>query len=84
MSRSEADTRRELIDPKLKDAGWILQDRNQMNLFAGRCIAVCEFPLDTGYADYMLFVDRKAVSFQMGLQNYGEIIVWILRWKIWF
>jgi type I restriction enzyme R subunit len=62
MSRSEADTRRELIDPKLKDAGWILQDRNQMNLFAGRGIAVREFPLDTGYADYMLFVDRKAVG----------------------
>lgn len=62
MHRSEADTRRDLIDPKLIEAGWILQDRSSMNLFAGRGIAVREFPLVTGYADYMLFVDRKAVG----------------------
>jgi type I restriction enzyme, R subunit len=62
MSLNEAETRRILIDPKLKAAGWILQDRNQMNLFAGRGIAVREFPLRTGYADYMLFVNKKAVG----------------------
>lgn len=62
MTRSEADTRAQLIDPKLEAAGWILQDRSQMNLFAGRGIAVREFPLATGFADYMLFVDRKAVG----------------------
>ncbi len=62
MSLNEAETRRILIDPKIEAAGWILQDRSSMNLFAGRGIAVREFPLDTGYADYMLFVDRKAVG----------------------
>jgi len=46
----------------LEAAGWILQDRNQISLFAGRGIAVREFPLETGFADYMLFVDRKAVG----------------------
>ena len=62
MSLNEAETRTKIIDPKLEAAGWILQDRNQMNLHAGRGIAVREFPLVTGYADYLLFVDRKAVG----------------------
>ena len=62
MPRSEAETRHDLIDPMLTHAGWIIQDRNQMNLFAGHGIAVREFPLTNGYADYMLFVDRKAVG----------------------
>ena len=62
MPRSEAETRRELIDPRLDAAGWILQDRSQINLSAGRGVAVREFPLKNGYADYLLFVDRKAVG----------------------
>ncbi|MDR3577204.1 MAG: type I restriction-modification enzyme R subunit C-terminal domain-containing protein [Anaerolineaceae bacterium] len=33
-----------------------------MNLYAGRGVAVREFPLETGYADYLLFVDRRAVG----------------------
>jgi type I restriction enzyme R subunit len=62
MVFNEAETRHNLIDPKLQAAGWILQDRKDMNLFAGRGIAVREFPLQTGFADYMLFVDRQAVG----------------------
>ena len=62
MPRSEAETRRELIDPRLEAAGWIVQDRAAMSLYAGRGVAVREFPLETGYADYLLFVDRKAVG----------------------
>ena len=33
-----------------------------MNLWAGRGVAVREFPLKTGFADYLLFVDRKTVG----------------------
>ncbi|MFN8483224.1 MAG: type I restriction-modification enzyme R subunit C-terminal domain-containing protein [Anaerolineae bacterium] len=33
-----------------------------MNLGAGRGVAVREFPLKTGFADYLLFVDRKALG----------------------
>ena len=62
MPRSEAETRRDLIDPKLEAAGWMLQDRGALNLYAGRGVAVREFPLRNGYADYLLFVDRKAVG----------------------
>ena len=51
---------REKIDHILKTAGWIIQDRGQMNLMAGTGVAVREFPLETGYADYLLFNDGKA------------------------
>src|SRR5262245_24815966 len=50
------------IDRQLEACGWIVQSRNAMNLYAGRGVAVREFPLSTGEADYLLFVDRKAVG----------------------
>ena len=53
---------RENIDKQLTACGWIIQSRNEINLFAARGVAVREFPLETGEADYLLFVDRKAVG----------------------
>jgi type I restriction enzyme R subunit len=44
----------------LKAVGWIIQNRDQMNLVAGPGIALREFPLEIGYADYLLFTDWKA------------------------
>jgi type I restriction enzyme R subunit len=53
---------RKKIDKLLEAAGWKVQDMNQLNLGASLGVAVREFPLKTGYADYLLFVDRKAVG----------------------
>ena len=53
---------RQNIDAQLAACGWTVQDRKDTNLYAGRGVAVREFPLETGEADYLLFVDRKAVS----------------------
>ena len=53
---------RETIDALLAAAGWMIQDRNALNLGAAQGVAVREFPLQTGFADYLLFVDRKAVG----------------------
>ncbi len=52
------------IDAQLAEAGWVVQDRAEMNLVAGQGVAVREFPMATGhgFADYMLFVDGKAVG----------------------
>ncbi len=50
------------IDKQLQACGWTVQSRREMNPFAARGVAVREFPLDTGEADYLLFVDRKAVG----------------------
>ncbi len=58
------DRARQAIDRLLKAAGWLVQDRDQVNLTAGRGVAVREFPLvrGHGFADYLLYVDRKAAG----------------------
>jgi type I restriction enzyme, R subunit len=53
---------REIIDQKLTAAGWIVQDFKQLNLGAGPGVVVREFQTTSGPADYVLFVDRKAVG----------------------
>lgn len=53
---------RQHIDELLGAAGWIVQDYNQLNLRAGLGVAIREFPLTTGSADYLLFAGRKAVG----------------------
>jgi type I restriction enzyme R subunit len=51
---------RQVIDPALTTAGWIVQDREGVNLHAGPGIAVRETPTATGPADYRLFLDGRA------------------------
>ncbi|MBT3391621.1 MAG: DEAD/DEAH box helicase family protein, partial [Chloroflexi bacterium] len=53
---------RKIIDQKLTAAGWIVQNYKHLNLGAGIGVAVREFPTGRGEADYLLFVDRKAVG----------------------
>lgn len=53
---------RQKIDDLLKAAGWVIQDYKNLNLGAALGVAVREFPLLSGEADYLLFVDRKAVG----------------------
>lgn len=53
---------RQKIDDLLIKAGWIIQNRSELNLGARLGVAIREFPTDNGEADYMLFVDRKAVG----------------------
>ena len=53
---------REIIDQKLIAASWVVQDFKQLNLGAGPGVAVREFMTTSGPADYVLFVDRKAVG----------------------
>jgi len=50
------------IDKMLEAAGWSVQDYEKINLGASLGVAVREFPLETGFADYLLFVDRQAVG----------------------
>src|SRR5207244_9093998 len=52
------------IDAKLSASGWLVQDRDDLDLTAGRGIAVREFPMKPGFgfADYLLYLDRKALG----------------------
>jgi type I restriction enzyme R subunit len=55
---------RVLIDSDLKASGWLVQNRDELDLTAGRGVVVREFSMKTGFgfADYLLYVDRKAIG----------------------
>jgi type I restriction enzyme, R subunit len=50
------------IDRMLATAGWSVQDMRDFDLSAGPGVVIREFPLASGFADYMLFVDGRAVG----------------------
>ena len=50
------------IDGLLEKSGWVIQNYGDLNLGASSGVVVRDFPLKTGSADYMIFVDRKAVG----------------------
>mgnify|MGYP002530056624 FL=1 len=51
-----------VIDDKLCQSGWVIQDWKRLNLTASLGVAVREFPTSTGEVDYALFVDGKPVG----------------------
>jgi len=55
---------RVLIDRQLTDAGWVAQNRKNLNLFASQGVAVREVIMakSHGRADYLICVDQKAVE----------------------
>lgn len=48
-----------IIDEKLCQAGWVIQDMNRLNLAVSLGVAVREFPTSTGKVDYALFIDGQ-------------------------
>jgi hypothetical protein len=63
VTAPEAEARRN-IDRQLEAAGWVVQDVGELNLGAGRGVAVREFPLTRGhgFADYLLYVEGQAIG----------------------
>ncbi|MFC7262936.1 type I restriction endonuclease subunit R [Streptomyces lutosisoli] len=53
---------REKIDAMLSKAGWRIQDKADANPLAGKGVAIREFTVATGRADYVLYVDGKIVG----------------------
>jgi type I restriction enzyme R subunit len=67
---------RRRIDEALDAAGWKVQDVGGANIHAGRGVAIREFKLNPGhgYADYLLYVDGKAVGV-IEAKREGETLV---------
>src|SRR5690554_2477499 len=66
---------RDNIDCLLIQAGWVVQDKNKINFAAAQGIAVREYQTDVGPADYVLFVDNKAVGvIEAKPETWGEKI----------
>jgi len=53
---------RQEIDKLLEEAGWAVQNREDFDPRLSKGIARREFSLETGSADYLLFVDRAVVG----------------------
>ena len=53
---------RDKIDAELIQCGWVIQSKNQINLKAATGVAVREYQTDIGPADYVLFVEGKAIG----------------------
>jgi type I restriction enzyme R subunit len=53
---------RDNIDLQLQKCGWIIQNKQSINLSASTGIAVREYVTDAGPADYVLFVNQKPVG----------------------
>jgi type I restriction enzyme R subunit len=53
---------RQQIDRQLEACGWAVQDRKRMNIYAALGVAVREFPLGDGEADYLLYADGKVIG----------------------
>ena len=62
MNQNPEQLARDKIDKQLVACGWVIQNKNQINLNAGLGVAVREYQTDIGPADYVLFVDKKPVG----------------------
>lgn len=58
-NRTPEQLARDKIDAQLAAAGWLVQDRRNIDLCAEIGVAVREYPTDVGPADYVLFVDGE-------------------------
>ncbi len=66
---------RDNIDDLLKASGWSVQNKNKIDLNKGLGQAIREYQTDVGPADYVLFVDKKAVGvIEAKRKNKGENI----------
>lgn len=53
---------RDAIDAQLRAAGWVVQNKSEIDFHEGAGQAVREYSTDTGPADYVLFVDGKPLG----------------------
>lgn len=62
MNQTPEQIARDEIDRLLELAGWTVVSKSEVNLSASKGVAVREYQTDVGPADYVLFLDKKAVG----------------------
>jgi type I restriction enzyme, R subunit len=64
MPESPEQKARREIDANLRAPDWNVQSPQEIDLTAGRGIALREFQMKSGFgfADYLLYLDRKAIG----------------------
>jgi len=75
MATPEAKAR-QTIDKKLCEAGYIVQDMQELNPRASLGVAVREYPTESGPMDYLIFIDEKPVGvIEAKADDKGEILL---------
>ena len=62
MNQTPEQIARDKIDQMLENSGWLVQSKDHVNLSAGIGVALRETNTESGSADYILFVNSKAVG----------------------
>jgi len=62
MNQNPEQIARDKIDKMLELAGWLVQSKDKVNLTVGLGVALRETSTESGSADYILFVNAKAVG----------------------
>ena len=62
LNQNSEQIARDKIDAMLREVGWVVQSKSEVQLSASKGVAVREYTTDVGPADYVLFVDRKPVG----------------------
>ncbi|NQY01100.1 MAG: DEAD/DEAH box helicase family protein, partial [Flavobacteriaceae bacterium] len=62
MNQHPEQIARDKIDQMLVNAGWLVQSKDKVNLSAGIGVALRETNTESGSADYILFINSKAVG----------------------
>ena len=62
MNQNPEQIARDKIDQMLTNAGWLVQSKDEVNLSAGKGVALRETNTESGSADYILFVNSKAIG----------------------
>lgn len=75
MNQNPEQLARDNIDKQLIACGWIIQNYNKINLYAGAGVAIREYQTSIGPADYILFVDQKPVGvIEAKREEAGQVI----------
>lgn len=73
MNQTPEQIARDKIDSMLEQAGWLVQSKDKVHLSAGLGVALRETNTESGSADYILFVDSKAVGvIEAKAEEYGH------------
>lgn len=66
---------RDVIDELLTQAGWVVQDKQNIDFSVSVGIAIREYQTEVGPADYVLFADKQAIGvIEAKSVNWGEKI----------
>lgn len=62
LNKTAEQKARDIIDQMLINAGWIVQAKRKQDRYAGKGVAVAELQTAAGFADYVLYINGKAVG----------------------